>query len=105
MLGCSPSTITNYIERHPEIAEAATEIQEERLDIAETVVIRNLGRDDAPALQFKAATYYLRTKGRSRGYSMSLTTREKLELQYDLTRLSPEEKRTLLELLNKAKKP
>ncbi len=102
ILGCSPSTITNYIGRHPEVAEAEKEITEECLDIAETIVVKTLGRDDKPSLQFRAAKYYLGKKGQDRGYTTRKT--RALEDEYDLTRLSLEEQRTLRALLHKAKK-
>ncbi len=104
ILGCSPSTITNYIGRHAEVAEAEKEITQECLDIAETIVIKALGRDDAPSLQFRAAKYYLGKKGQDRGYTTRKTNGKALEEKYDLSRLSPEEHRTLLALLHKAKK-
>lgn len=87
-LGCSPSTITNYIERHDEVAQAEEQITEECLNIGETIVIKRLARDDTPSLQFRAAKYYLAKKGHDREFTTRKTKGKSLDDKYDLTRLA-----------------
>lgn len=103
MLRCSPSTIANYIDRYPDIAEACHAIEDEHLDIAETVVLKSMARDDKPAVQLKAATHYLKSKGRERGYGGGSGIRaKKTRCTYDLSRLSSDELSVLQRLLKKA---
>lgn len=68
---CSRSTIRRYIDRYPEIALALAEIEDSRADIAETIIVRQMSDSSNPALQLKAAEFYLRTKGKKRGYTFS----------------------------------
>jgi hypothetical protein len=103
-LGCSPSTVTNYILRYREVADAEQEIRDTWLDIAETIVIKCMTRDDRPSLQLGAAKYYLNKKGYDRGYSTTRKARTGLAGEYDLTRLSLEEQQIFHALLQKAKK-
>lgn len=103
MLRCSPSTIANYIDRYPDIAEACREIEHAHLDIAETVVLKCMARDDKPALQLKAAMHYLKTKGKELGYGSSRSTHSKKDsCRYDFSRLSSDELIILEKLLKKA---
>lgn len=62
-LGCSPSTIGNYIAKYPEIATALEEITSNTLDLAETQLIAKIGEGNMTAIIF-----YLKTKGKARGY-------------------------------------
>lgn len=67
-LRCSRSTITNYVERYPEVKAALDEILESHLDIAESKLIKRM-RDDANAsVQANCIQFFLKTKGSSRGY-------------------------------------
>lgn len=68
MLHCSRSTITYYIERYKEIADALDEIMENRLDIAEGVIITRMGDKTNPAVQANCAQFYLKLKGGERGF-------------------------------------
>lgn len=81
-LGCSYRTIENYIKQDPSIAVENAHIQENRLDIAESVVIQTMeGSDKKVALD--ASKFYLKYKGRQRGYIKA----QKLEISEDLTEM------------------
>lgn len=106
MLGCAPSTIANYLARYPEIADAKVEIEFEKLDIAETVVVRRMLSDANPVLQLRAAMFYLTRRGAARGYSKgrgASATKFRIEESIDASALSPEERQTFEELLAKVK--
>jgi hypothetical protein len=105
MLRCSPSTIANYIDRYPDIAEACREIEHEHLDIAETVVLKNMARDDNPRLQLKAAIFYLKNRGKDLGYGGGKPRAREACCIFDFSRLSNDELTTLQELLKKAEIP
>ena len=62
-LDCSPTTITNYIERHPELAAVEHEAIETRLDLAESKLLSNI-KDGKEASIF----FFLKCKGKHRGY-------------------------------------
>lgn len=99
MLRCSPSTITNYVDRYADIAEACLEIEHTNRDIAETILLKTMARDDKPRLQFKAATYYLKNRQRfGRGNGKPKEAR----CRFDFSRLSNDELNTLQRLLKKA---
>ncbi|MTD93115.1 hypothetical protein GIW81_02065 [Hyphomicrobium sp. xq] len=68
VLRCSPTTVTNYVERYPDVKAALAEILENRLDIAEGVIIKRIADDRNPAVQSNAAQFYLKMMGASRGY-------------------------------------
>lgn len=104
MLRCSPSTITNYVARYPEIAQAKKEIEFERLDLAETIVIKRMMSEANLSLQLRAAIFYLKRKGADRGYGAHTTYDVLQDPRYDFSQLSEEEFKTLDQLLAKAKK-
>ena len=62
-LGCSRTTIYNYIHRYAKVREAYEEITETWLDIAEMKLFQKILEGD-----LRAITFYLRNKGASRGY-------------------------------------
>ena len=62
-LGCSRTTIYNYIQRYAKVREAYEEITETWLDIAEMKLLQKILEGD-----LRAITFYLRNKGASRGY-------------------------------------
>jgi hypothetical protein len=64
ILGCSRSTVENYIKRHPEVAEAVRAEREKMIDLAEGVLISKLRDND-----LNAAKFVLNTLGKKRGYS------------------------------------
>ncbi len=63
-LGCTTSTITNYIERSPTLQKALYEIEEDLLDLAESKMLTGVKNGERPYVLF-----YLRTKGKRRGYT------------------------------------
>ena len=60
---CSPATVRNYIRRYPSLQRAISEIVEDNLDLAEGKLIKAVAADNITAVIF-----YLKTKGRNRGY-------------------------------------
>jgi hypothetical protein len=85
-LGCCYVTIENYINDDPSIAVELQQIKENRLDIAESVVMKHLRGDS-----LEAAKYYLKYKGRNRGY----IKHQKIEVADDLSKMMREaDKRT-----------
>ena len=62
-LGCSPSTITNYVERHPDLSKVESDIVESNLDKAETQLLKAIASGNLTAIIF-----YLKCKGKHRGY-------------------------------------
>lgn len=63
LLGCHRHTITNYAKRHPEVAEALVDANDQLLDEAETALIDLVRERD-----FRAIRYVLNCKGRERGW-------------------------------------
>lgn len=68
-LRCSRTTLDRYIKNYPPIAAALERIEHERLDLAESVLVKRLTDERSGHLQLQATMFYLRTKGASRGYS------------------------------------
>jgi len=62
-LGCSPNTIRNYVDRYPALREICNEALERMLDYSELQLFRKIREGSLPAI-----TFFLRNKGRSRGY-------------------------------------
>ena len=62
-LGCSPSTVHNYVKRFKTLQKVIPEIKEEILDLAEGRLITQIKKGN-----MRAIIFYLRTQGRSRGY-------------------------------------
>ena len=81
-LGCHYVTIEKYIKDDPSIAEVIKDIRENRLDIAESVVISAMDSDEIKE-QMDAAKFYLRYKGRGRGY----LKHSKVEVSEDLSKM------------------
>ena len=63
-LGCAPSTIKAYIDRHKKLQDLEARIVEDNIDTAEAQLIRAFNAGNLTAVIF-----YLKTKGRHRGYS------------------------------------
>lgn len=68
ILNCRCSTISNYVKRYKEIQLALDDIMSDRCSIAEGIIIKRMGDDKHPVLQFNAAVFYLKTKGKHLGY-------------------------------------
>ena len=67
MLRCNPATVYRYIERHPSI-KAAWEAESGLMtDLTEQKLYNAIMRDESWAIGF-----YLKTKGKSRGYTERL---------------------------------
>ena len=60
---CSPNTVKNYIRRHASLQAVEEEIAQQTLDLAETKLVQAIGDGNMTAVIF-----YLKTKGRQRGY-------------------------------------
>lgn len=66
-LECAPSTVTSYIQKHPTLRKALDNILEENLDIAEAELMKAI-QDSAAPSHMTAVIFYLKTKGKHRGY-------------------------------------
>jgi hypothetical protein len=62
-LGCDRSTVHRYINEFPTVRAAYEETNEANLDIAEAKLMQQVRDGDPSQVRF-----YLRTKGRGRGY-------------------------------------
>lgn len=70
-IGCHRDTVASYIKKHPTVRRAAESSREKNLDIAEAGLLAFLrggieGQKSSERLD--AIKFYLRTKGRGRGY-------------------------------------
>lgn len=66
-LGIERETLDSYIKRWGEVARAYEEANEVNLDMAESMLLRQVREGDAQQVR-----YYLDTKGRARGYGKTL---------------------------------
>jgi hypothetical protein len=62
-LRTSRQIVYGYLERHPELEDVRRETEEETLDLAQGKLIQNISSGNMTAIIF-----YLKTKGRSRGF-------------------------------------
>jgi hypothetical protein len=60
---CSPASVRNYVRRHPSLKKLIEEIVEQNLDLAEGKLLEGITAGNMTAIIF-----YLKTKGRERGY-------------------------------------
>jgi hypothetical protein len=81
-LGCHYTTVLNYIKADPSIRVENEQIKEHRLDIAESVVVSTMEGGDGK-LAMDACKFYLKYKGRQRGYIKAT----KVEISEDLSEL------------------
>ena len=84
-LGCCYETIGNYIKDDPSIGVELQQIRDSRLDIAESVIVDAMEGDDKP-LAVGTAKFYLKYKGRGRGYIKAT----KVEVGGDLSKMMRE---------------
>jgi hypothetical protein len=63
---CTPASVRNYIKRHPSPGRVVAEVVEQNLDLAEHKLLGFINEGNMTAVIF-----YLKTKGRERGYSRS----------------------------------
>ena len=71
ILNCDVKTITNRMKECPEIEKALAEAEDRRLDEAETMLDRNIGKGDQRAIEF-----FLSKKGKARGYGADLKEKD-----------------------------
>jgi len=71
-LNCSRSTVDNYLKRYATAQAAYDEETEMPLDVAESLVISDMANNRS----VETAKWYLKAKGRSRGYT------ERTEIQH-----------------------
>ena len=64
LIGCDPKTVKSYIAQYPTVAQAQEDEAERFLDYGEVKLKERVFAGDAWAIQF-----FLRTKGRDRGYN------------------------------------
>ena len=64
LLKCSPSTIKRYIDRSEALARIESEVVEHILDLAESKLVDVINDGNLTAIMF-----YLKTKGKHRGYT------------------------------------
>lgn len=64
LLECSPSTVKRYIDRSEMLARIENEIVERNLDLAECGLLDAINAGNLTAIMF-----YLKTKGKHRGYA------------------------------------
>jgi hypothetical protein len=59
----TPASMRNYIKRHPALQRVVEEVVEDNLDLAEHKLLAGINADN-----MTATIFYLKTKGRARGY-------------------------------------
>ena len=64
LLECSPSTVKRYIDRSETLTRIEAEIVERNLDLAESGLLDAINKGNLTAIMF-----YLKTKGKHRGYA------------------------------------
>jgi hypothetical protein len=85
-LGCTPRTIRNYLDRSEQLREVEAEIVDQNLDLAETKLLTAI-RDG----NLTAVIFYLKTKGKARGYTERSEVTGADGGPIDVTKLSDEE--------------
>jgi hypothetical protein len=60
---CSPASVRNYIKRHPSLQRVVEDVVEQNLDLAEHKLLKNVEAGREASIFF-----YLKTKGKERGY-------------------------------------
>ena len=90
LLKCSPSTVKRYVDRSETLARIEGEIVEQIIDLAESRLVDAINDGNLTAIMF-----YLRTKGKHRGYSERHQVEGKdggpveVKARLDLSDLSP----------------
>ena len=90
LLKCSPSTVKRYVDRSEALARIESEIVEGNLDLAESRLLDAINDGNLTAILF-----YLKTKGKHRGYSERHQVEGKdsgpveVKAKLDLSGLSP----------------
>ena len=74
MLGCDTKTIFNYMQRYPELKEHKENVNEDLLDFVENQLLKQIKAENLTAIIF-----FLKTRGRSRGYSERVEVSQEIE--------------------------
>lgn len=77
-LGVGHSAVSNMIARNPQVARARDEAREMSLDLTELKLFERIGKGDTAAI-----IYYLKTQGKSRGYSEQYNISVQLERELE----------------------
>jgi hypothetical protein len=85
-LGCTTRTVRNYLDRSEALRAIEAEILEQNLDLAETKLLTAI-RDG----NLTAVIFYLKTKGKARGYTERSEVTGADGGPIDVTKLSDEE--------------
>src|SRR5262249_12288537 len=67
-LGCAPNTIKNYVQKHKRLQELEERVRNEIVDLAETQLLKMI-RDDTHKSHATAVIFFLKCKGKERGYT------------------------------------
>ena len=89
-LGLTRQTIADWKRNDPEFNAAVEQIQEIALDVVETQLFKNIMRGDTTSIIF-----YLKTKGRKRGYIEKVDAYVESKNHVDLSNLTDEEREVL----------
>lgn len=101
-VGLSRQTFYRWYREDAEFKERVDAINELQIDVAEASLLKKIQKGDTTAIIF-----YLKTKGRSRGYTerREIVTPEGVEVKnFDISKLSEEERRLLLGIAEKQDK-
>jgi hypothetical protein len=67
-LKISPSALCQRIKKSKVLQKVIADIDENRLDLAESKLLKNMKQSEKPAVSQRAVEFYLRYKGRQRQY-------------------------------------
>jgi hypothetical protein len=67
-LGITCGALSQRIKRSALLRKTLDEIEEKRLDLAESTLLKNMKQKEKPAVSQRATEFYLRYKGRKREY-------------------------------------
>ena len=104
-VGLSRQTFYRWCRDDPEFKERVDAINELQIDVAEASLLKKIQKGDTTAIIF-----YLKTKGKDRGYSerreISIPGGVGVELKndFDVSKLSDEERKVLLKIAEKQDK-
>ena len=101
--GFSRQTFYRWYKEDPEFKARADDIGELQIDVAEASLLKKIQNGDTAAIIF-----YLKTKGKDRGYSerreVVVPGGGQVKSEFDLSRLSDEERKVLLSIAEKRDK-
>lgn len=101
--GISRQTYYRWYREDPEFRARADDISELQIDVAEASLLKKIQKGDTAAIIF-----YLKTKGKDRGYSerreVVVPGGVQVKSEFDLSNLSEEQRRLLLSIAEKQDK-